>query len=189
MCKFSKDFIRIMNNVFSVEHSSIKNQLHKNKKEDTYTYMGIYPYTKLRSFRIIDEALRLTNQNVKNASIKLSQNKMIKEDVLDFYYRNFYIPLHLEKVKSVHKRSEIMVFAVNIGVRKTTITKIVQEIVGAKIDGIWGNETLNKLNNFDDELFDKLFDDKEIEFYERLVKKHKRLAWALNGWYSRSKAI
>lgn len=179
----------VMNTVFKAEHSSTSTYLHFNKHESTYTYMGVYPYTKLKSAYLIDKAVE-EFRDIKKASIALSKSEALTNEVLEFYRFNFWVPMGLDKVESDLKCKEIMVFVINVGLgRKKSIVKAIQRIVGTKVDGILGKNTLNALNNFDDEVFSMKWDEHEIRFYRRLVRKYPRLTWALRGWENRAKLV
>jgi hypothetical protein len=184
------EFIEVMEVVFDREHNNRPDKiLHYNKKESNYTLYGIYPYTKLPTHMIAYNIIRNT-KNIKEASIEISKNIDIYNDVLVWYYHNFYSHFKLDEVKSNHIATEIMVFAINVGIgRKEKIIKNIQRIVGVKQDGIIGAVTLKALNGFDEKVFDKEWDKFEISFYKRLVNKYSRLKWALKGWINRAKAV
>ena len=183
------NFKSVMETVFKAEHNSKVTYLHFNKNESTYTFMGVYPYTKLKSSYLIDEAIEQFG-NVKKASVALSKNEALKDEVLEFYYKNFFSPMYLYRVDSDLKCKEIMVFVINVGIgRKRSIIKAIQRIIGATVDGIFGNQTANMINAYDDKKFSEKFDKYEIKFYRRLVKRHPRLEWALRGWENRAKLV
>ena len=183
------NFKNIMETVFKAEHSSRATYLHFNKNESTYTFMGVYPYTKLKSSYLIDEAIEQFG-NVRKASVALSKNDSLKDEVFEFYYKNFFSPMYLYRVDSDLKCKEIMVFVVNVGIgRKKSIIKAIQRIVGATVDGIFGDETANKINAHDDELFSKKWDEHEIKFYRRLVRLNPRLQLYLRGWENRARLV
>jgi len=183
------DFNKVMENVWLVEHGNLPEKvLHHNKKEDTYTFYGIYPYTKLKSHKIITDIIEVT-QSTKEASVLLASMDDLYQEVLDFYRKNFFNKLGLQYLTSTRKASELMVFFVNVGTSKYRVglaVKYVQSIIGAKVDGIVGVETLTKINNFPDDKFDKLFDEFEVKFYKGLVARNRRLGWALKGWINRA---
>lgn len=185
MCNFKE----VMKTVFKAEHSNTSTYLHFNKHESTYTYMGVYPYTKLGSSYLIDKAIEEFG-DIRKASVELSKNEELTNEVLEFYRHKFFIPMGLDKVESDLKCKEIMVFLINVGIgRKKSIVKAIQRIVGVKVDGILGKNTLNALNNFDDQVFSVKWDEHEIKFYRRLVRKYPRLTWALRGWERRAKLV
>ncbi|MDM5264663.1 hypothetical protein PF327_10700 [Sulfurovum sp. XTW-4] len=183
------NFRNVMEVVFRAEHSSTSTYLHFNKHESTYTYMGVYPYTKLKSSYLIDKAIE-EFRDIRKASRALSKSEALTDEVLEFYFDKFWLPMGLDKVESDLKCKEIMVFVINVGLgRKKSIVKAIQRIVGTKVDGIFGKNTLKALNNFDDEVFSAKWDEHEIKFYRRLVRKYPRLTWALRGWENRSRIV
>jgi len=192
------NFIDVINTVWKVEHRGDPAKiLHYNKKEKSYTFYGIYPYTKLKSHKKIIEALKRNNWNIRKASVELSKDNALYQEVLLYYYENFWTPLKMDFIESTLKAKELIVFAVNIGLskyRKKTIIKIVQNILNTancklKVDGYIGNKTLSCLNNFNDIVFSKMFDEYEIKWYHKLVDSHHRLKWALRGWINRARYV
>ncbi len=178
-----------MSATFNAEHKDDSEVLHYNTKEKNYTLYGIYPYTKLKSWRkaryILDNS-----SSIKQASRVVAKDEVMYQEVLGFYYENFYRPLGLDYVESDLKAKEIMLFMINVGMgRRKRAVKAIQRIVGTKVDGIFGVMTIHALNEFPDELFSNLWDKYEISFYERLVKIYPRLKWALRGWRNRAKLV
>lgn len=183
------NFNAVMDKVFDAEFSKASEYLHFNQGESTYTYMGVYPFTKLKSSDLITQAVE-DYGSIKEASIALSSNEDLTKEVLDFYYNSFWLPMHLNLIESTKKAAEVMVFVVNVGIgRKKEIIKAIQRIVGADVDGIFGNQTLKAFNNIDEDLFSKKFDEYEIKFYRRLAQKNPRLSWALRGWENRARLV
>lgn len=183
-------FERVMQSVWQVEHNGdIRKILHFNKQEKTYTFYGIYPYAKLKSWRKIKEQV-LKRKTLSQASIILSQDKDLYQEVLDFYWNKFWIPMKLDYIDSIIKQAEVMIFVVNVGIgRKKDINKAIQRMVGTKPDGIMGPITIEALNNFEDFKFDKLFDTFEINWYAKLIERVPRLEWARKGWIRRAKYV
>lgn len=70
--------------------------------------------------------------------------------------------MKLDLVKSEHKQLELMCFGINVNY--IPCIKKLQELLNVKVDGIIGQQTINALNAFDEDLFDKLFDEKK-EYY------------------------
>ena len=90
--------------------------------------------------------------------------------------------MKLDLVTSENKQLELMCFGINTN--PTRCIKKVQELLGLTIDGIIGNKTITALNSFNDDLFDKLFDEKEIEFYNSLDEA--RYGKFKSGWRNRA---
>lgn len=183
------NFMNVMDRVFDAEFSRASDHLHFNQGESTYTYMGVYPFTKLKSSYLIVEAIE-DYGSVKEASIALSLNDTLTGEVIDFYYDNFFRPMHLHHIHSDKKTAEVMIFVVNVGIgRKKSIIKAIQRIIGTVPDGIFGSKTLKAFNDFDEDLFSEAWDKYEIKFYRRLVARNPRLQWALRGWENRARLV
>lgn len=178
-----------MENVWRVEHNNLPHKiLHLNEKEKNYTFYGIYPYTKLPSHKRIKQALKATS-TIESASILLSRDKELYEEVIEWYLYNFYDELGMGCIKSTKIASELMVFFVNVGKSKYRVrlaTQYIQDLVGVVPDGVIGMKTLKALNRYNEDKFDKLFDKFEEKFYRGLVKKVPRLSWALKGFINRA---
>lgn len=184
------DFLEVMEAVWQVEHGGRDELvLHYNPKEKSYTFYGIYPYTKLPSWRKIRSVVWRTN-NLRTASKILAKDEELYQEVLNYYYEHYWKPMGLDFIESTQKAKEIMVFVVNVGIgRKRQIVKAIQRICGAKVDGIMGKETIRKLNGCDEVRFSALFDAYELSFYDRLVRRRPRLRWALRGWRRRARFV
>ena len=184
------NFREVMKTVFEAEHNNNPEKvLHYNKKESNYTLYGIYPYTKLPSWKIVRDIIK-GSTSTKQASRVIAKNQIIYDDALSWYRANFYNQMGLQYVESTHKAAEIMVFIINVGIgRKKQAVKAIQRIIGANVDGIIGVETLTKLNAFPEENFSNLWDKYEVSFYENLVERVPRLSWALNGWRNRARLV
>ncbi len=147
-------------------------KLHKNPTEQAETYAGIYrkAYPNWEGWAYIDKG--------ENPPFKL---------INDFYYENFYKPF--ENIPNEAIRDLLFEFAVNASVR--TATKLLQKVVGAKPDGILGEKTLQKLNEYLTEKFEenfiKDFTLARIAFYTGLANKNpKKYGLYLRGWINRS---
>ena len=191
------DFIETMEAIWDVEHNSDDELvLHFNSKEKSYTFYGIYPYTKLPSYRKIDKALAKTNYRLKVASSLLAKDEQLYQEVLGYYYENYWKPLKMDFIDNTHTAKEIMVFIINVGLgRKRKMFKAIQKMLNKHnncnlvVDGIIGKKTIDCLNKFDETTFSKLFDEFEIDFYDKLVKHYARLTWALKGWHKRARYV
>jgi lysozyme family protein len=143
-------------------------KLHKNPTENFETYAGIYrkAHPDWEGWQYLDKGLEPPFELVKN-----------------FYYENYYKPF--EEVKDERIRALLFETAVNLGVRQTI--KLTQKVLGVKVDGILGSQTLNALNSADPEDFIKDFTLVRIAFYTTLSNKNpKRYALYLRGWINRS---
>jgi len=183
------NFIEVMETIWQVEHNGRCDKvLHYNRKEHDYTFYGIYPMKKLLGSYELYELLE-GGMGIKSVS-KMFCNKSlpIYQEVLYFYYKNFWQPMGLDYIESTHKAKEIMVFHMNVGRRKMIIREL-QRLVGVKTDGIIGKHTLKAINDYPEYKFDKEFDNIEIRFYRDLVNRVSSLKWALKGWINRAKRV
>ena len=162
-------FEKALNKVLSLEGGLT---IHKNKTEQDITYAGIYrkAHPNWEGWNYIDEGLEPPFELVKN-----------------FYYENFYKPL--EVIENEKIRDLLFEFAVNASLK--TAIKLMQKVLGAKPDGIIGNETLSKLNQYlqdhTEEQFIKDYTLARIAFYTGLANKNpKRYGVYLRGWINRS---
>ena len=64
-----------------------------------------------------------------------------------------------------------------------------QFLVDALPDGNIGGKTLALLNNYDEDKFDILFDEQEIEYYDKLIRLHEKFKINEAGWHNRAKAV
>ena len=147
-------------------------KLHKNPTEKAETYAGIYrkehPYWE--GWEYIDKGLTPPFELVEK-----------------FYYENFYKPF--EKIENETIRDLLFEFSVNAGIK--TAIKLLQKVVGAKPDGILGNETLAKLDEYSqkhtEKNFIKDFTLARIAFYTGLANKNpQKYGLYLRGWINRS---
>jgi len=177
-----------MDILMGLEFSSPANALDQNRTETGYTYMGIYETANRnwKGWNIIYRAVD-GSANLRDASRSLYKNEELTEMVYDFYFANFWKPYRLNEIKEQHKADEIFIFGVNTGMGKAI--KCVQGLVGTSVDGVIGEQTIKAINAFDYSLFDTEFDDKEIEYYKRIVSSNPKKSIFLNGWINRAKEV
>jgi len=144
----------------------------------------------------IQKALAKTNYRLKVASSLLAKDEQLYQEVLGYYYENYWKPLKMDFIDNTHTAKEIMVFIINVGLgRKRKMFKAIQKMLNKHnncnlvVDGIIGKKTIDCLNKFDETTFSKLFDEFEIDFYDKLVKHYARLTWALKGWHKRARYV
>ena len=162
-------FEKALNKVLQLEGGLT---LHKNPTEQAETYAGIYRkfHPNWEGWGYIDKGLE-------------PPFKLVKQ----FYYENFYKPLEVIENETI--RDLLFEFAVNASLK--TAVKLMQKTIGAKPDGIIGNETLNKLNQYlqshTEEQFIKDYTLARISFYTSLANKNpKKYSLYLRGWINRS---
>lgn len=90
-------------------------------------------------------------------------------------------------IKSQSVANMIVDWAFNAGVG--TVSKKIQSIVGAKIDGCIGNQTIALINLCDaEELFEQIKEARK-KFYKSIVERNPTQKKFLKGWLNRVEAI
>ena len=172
-----------------VEHSNRNDKLlHKNEGENGLTYFGIYQtaHPKLKMWKTIESYIKI-EPDIKKCSVILSNVSDLTGEVYRFYKQEFWDKMSLDKVNSGHICNEMFIFGVNVNWDKCN--KEVQKMIGVKDDGIIGDKTIAKINEVDEEWFDKEFDKVEMAYYERIVEQKPHLAKNLKGWFNRSLVV
>ena len=179
----------IINMIRYVEFSNDNSLLlHHNEGETGLTYFGIYEsaHPSWDGWSVIKRYL-VNTPNLKECSKILANVSDLNQKVEEFYKKEFWDKLQLDLVKSVDKQEEVMCFAISVGI-KPCIKKL-QELLGVKVDGIIGQQTINALNSFNESLFDKLFDLEEKEYYELIIKNKPQYLQFKNGWFKRAEFV
>ena len=114
----------------------------------------------------------------------LDTNSQLQNLVEQFYLNNFWLPLNAELIQNQTSADSVFDFAVNSGL--TTATRLVQSIVGTKIDGVIGEITLNKINSMDFGYFQAALTVAKMEYYMNIIRKRPTSKKFLLGWISRS---
>ena len=185
MKRFNKD----MEILKLVEHSNRNDKLlHKNEGENGLTYFGIYQsaHPKLKMWKTIESYLKI-EPDIKKCSVILSNVSDLTGEVYRFYKQEFWDKMCLDKVNSGHICNEMFIFGVNVNWDKCN--KEVQKMIGVKDDGIIGDKTIAKINEVDEEWFEKEFDKVEMAYNERIVEQKPHLAKNLKGWFNRSLVV
>ncbi|ABV67931.1 hypothetical protein Abu_1684 [Aliarcobacter butzleri RM4018] len=169
-----------------LEHNNDNTRvLHKNKGELGLTFFGIYQsaHPTLSIWNTINQVLKSESDTKKAGSILMKDSELLKQ-VNIFYKKEFWDKMRLDEISSQHIANEIFIFGVNVNWK--IAIKEAQKLIGVTADGIIGTQTLKALNNYDEKVFDKKFDDVEIAYYEQIVKNKPHLAHNLKGWISRA---
>jgi len=114
----------------------------------------------------------------------LNTNPKLQNLVEQFYLNNFWVPLNVEQIQNQTSADSVFDFAVNSGL--TTSIRLVQSIVGTKIDGIIGVITLNKINSMDFGYFQAKLTVAKIEYYMNTIRKRPTSKKYLFGWITRA---
>lgn len=123
----------------------------------------------------------------KSFPVNIVNNVALQQSVEQFYLANFWLPLKAELIANQTTADSIFDFAVNAGVK--TSVQLLQSIVGAKIDGIMGNQTLQKLNSLDFCYFQPAFTVRKISYYIAIIKNRPTNKKYLYGWIIRSLSL
>lgn len=172
-----------------LEHNNDSEKvLHKNKGEVGLTFFGIYQtaHPTLSIWNTINSYLK-TEPDFKKVGKALVNNREIMQSVSLFYKREFWDKMKLDLVNSQKIADEMFIFAVNTHWK--TSSKIAQTIIGFSendVDGFIGSKSLEKLNKFDEKIFDVEFDKYEILHYEDICRRKPHLAINLKGWKNRA---
>ena len=102
----------------------------------------------------------------------------------EIYRANYWNRVGGDHIGDDELALNIFDFAVNAGTG--TSARIIQEIVGAGVDGVIGNNTISAINRFDARMAVKEFQKRRVLHYVDLVKKNNNLLRFLSGWINRS---
>lgn len=114
--------------------------------------------------------------------VKPKHNEIIPEleqSVHNFYYKQYWN--RIEDICNDSVAAFVFDYRVNSGNRAI---KALQKIVGADVDGILGNDTISRTNNYNGDLL-SLLKSERIAFVKSIVKNNPTQAKFLNGWLSR----
>jgi lysozyme family protein len=114
----------------------------------------------------------------------LEANTKLQNMVEQFYFELFWQPLKADQIQNQTSADSVFDFAVNSGL--TTSTRLVQSIVGTKIDGVIGEITLNKISSMDFGYFQAALTVAKMEYYMNIIRKRPTSKKFLLGWISRS---
>ena len=174
--------------VFKVEFSNNPDLfLHKNHGEYGYTLGGIYQKANPTQIDWDLVSWAVEKVGIKRASRMLYFDIASMESVVEVYKNSYWDGLKLDNVVSQKIANEIFLMGVVSGVKNSS--KIAQRLIGVTDDGIIGNMTINALNAFNENEFDKKFDEKEIEYFESLARNNPKYERFLNGWKNRAMAV
>jgi lysozyme family protein len=114
----------------------------------------------------------------------LDSNQKLQSLVETFYLDNFWHPLNIEQIQNQTNADSFFDFAVNTG--SITAARIVQSIVGTKIDGVIGQQSLYKINSMDFGYFQAAFTVAKIEYYMNIIRKRPTSKKFISGWITRA---
>ena len=106
------------------------------------------------------------------------------EKAKEIYRENYWKKILGDDIKNQRIANEILDMVVNMGVKGGV--KLVQQVVGSYIDGIFGPHTLKAVNNFEnEELFMCKLKIARIREYVDLCNKESMYREYLRGWLNR----
>jgi lysozyme family protein len=113
------------------------------------------------------------NEDIKN---------MTKERAIELYYRDYWLPMNLLKLKNRDLILQVFDFGVNAGIRRSI--RFLQRLVQVTDDGIIGPVTINAINSQGPEIVEKFKNRRRI-YYMNLAAQKPKLEVFLRGWLRR----
>lgn len=123
-----------------------------------------------------------TKKEVTSKDVMMITPQMAK----DFYLATYWIPLRCDLIKSETLKYIIFDQAINRGT--PTVVRQMQKILGLKVDGIFGDNTLSALNA-QDEGFSLRFAFDCQDSYCQLVQRNPSQLVFLSGWINRTQEL
>jgi lysozyme family protein len=114
----------------------------------------------------------------------LDSNVDLQEKVQDFYQANYWDRIKGDNITNDEVATSIFDFAVNAGV--ATSASLAQMVVGVDADGVIGDETVAKINEFNPDHFSAAFAIAKIARYINIVKKRPSSQKYFYGWVRRT---
>lgn len=114
----------------------------------------------------------------------LDKDPEIQEAVEDFYRVNFWDKIKGDEISDQKVAESIFDFGVNAGVG--TSVSLAQLVIEAETDGVLGNESIAKINDFNTEHFLAAFTVFKIARYVSIVKKRPTSRKYFYGWVLRA---
>lgn len=184
------DLSKALNKLWEVEFSGNTSLMLHTVDGDTggMTYKGIARnyHSQWEGWKIIDVQLQST-PNSKEASKVLSSHKGLQYMVEVFYRVEFWNKIQGDFITFQPTATELFLSVVNIGVHNAV--KIAQEVSGAKVDGLFGMNTLQAINKTPVALFCEKYTELEERYYRNIVKRNPKQLKFLAGWVARAHAV
>ena len=179
-----------MTHVFQCEYgNNVSLALEQCEGEAFLTYKGLQERddADFGGWGKIHSAIVSNYDNKAHAAQFLESDYILQKMVIEYYKTHYCDKARLDEVVNQHTADEIMVAGVLFGMPNAV--KIAQRVVGVVDDGVVGDKTLAALNAFDATIFDKAYDDGEIERDKMLIAKNPKLAINFKGWVARARAV
>ena len=114
----------------------------------------------------------------KRAYPHLDIANLTQEHAEQIYKHDYYLPCKIDNIKDKLLALHVFDFAVNAGISRSI--KMLQKVIGAKVDGIIGNQTISLANNGD---FAQDFITARINYYKSIaIGTNSKF---LHGWLNR----
>lgn len=107
---------------------------------------------------------------------------LTKERSKSLYYHEYWLPMKLAGI--CNERVILEVFDMGINAGKRRAIRMIQKLIGAKEDGIIGQETIGKINNYNGFLLKDFKHARKI-YYEFIADRRPQNKKFLNGWLNR----
>jgi lysozyme family protein len=175
--------------VYKAEYNNDpKKALHQVQGEEFMTYKGINrkAWPNWEGWKIIDKYIT-EHKVLSKASPFCDADPELEKLTQIFYKKYFWNPNKLDQLTYQHTADEI--FTTGVLTHPKTAAKFAQKVVGLAIDGVIGPVSIKKLNEFDWKLFDKKYDEAEINHYMDLIKANSKFKQYEKGWKNRAVAI
>jgi lysozyme family protein len=119
-----------------------------------------------------------------NFPANLDKDVDLQEDVSHFYRITFWDKINGDQITNQDVASSIFDFGVNAG--SGTSASLAQMVIGAKSDGVIGQDSIAAINNFDPDHFLAAFTVAKIARYVNIVKKRPTSRKYFYGWIIRA---
>lgn len=147
--------------------------------KETYRGISRANHSEWKGWYIIDQ------YKIKpNFPFSMASNADLEKQVELFYLYELWLPLKADQIQNQTTADSIFDFAVNAGIG--TSVQMAQSIIGAKVDGLVGEQTLKKLNSLDFGYFQPAFTVARISHYISIIKKRPANKKYLYGWIIRA---
>ena len=120
----------------------------------------------------------ITKMNYPNLNIK----NLTRNHAIEIYFRDYWSKMNLLDINNEELILHLFDMGVNAGTKRAIM--LVQRIVGAKVDGIIGNETVTKINCYSEDLV-YLYKQERKKYYSSLARRKPQLQVFLKGWMNR----
>jgi len=108
--------------------------------------------------------------------------RILISEVQDIYYSKYWVPA---KCQDMPGKLSIAVFDTTVNSGQGRAVKILQQVIGAKVDGVIGKETIKKLKDFNVVNISNNFLEARESFYHAIVNRDATQSVFLRGWLRR----